>query len=288
MRIPDLFGRGSPVFSFEFFLPKNADDLTQFLASVQELKPLNPSFVTLTYGAGGTARNLTVEAAGRIKKELGLETACHLTGIAHTRAEISGILDRIAAHGINTIVALRGDKPKDGDILPVGARDFDYARDLVEFIKKRGGFNIAVAGYPETHPEAPSAAADLDCLVQKVKAGADWVITQLFFDNRDYFAFVERARKSGVAVPIVPGIMPVTGYAQLKRFTSLCGAKLPASMTADLEKIQNDPEAVIRFGIDYATRQCRELLKGGAPGIHFYTLNKSHSTATILDNLRKN
>ncbi len=286
MKVPELFGRGKPVFSFEFFLPKPPVDSDGFLAGVRELKALGPDFVTLTYGAGGSARSLTVETAGRVKREVGIETACHLTCITHTRAEISDTLDKLAALGIENIVALRGDPPKDVAVLPPGQRELPYGRDLVEFINKRGGFQVAAAAYPEKHPEAPTADEDLRRLVEKVSAGAAWLITQLFFNNPDYFTFTRRAREAGVKVPIVPGIMPVTSYPQLVRFTAMCGAKIPAGMAAELERLSADPEAVIRYGIDYAVRQCRDLLDGGAPGIHFYTLNKSRSTAEILRRLR--
>lgn len=287
MDVLELFSRGKPVFSFEFFLPKAPEDIDAFFGGVRELKKLDPAFVTLTYGAGGSAREKTIDTVGRIKKEVGLDAACHLTCITHTKAEVASILDRLKAHGIGHIVALRGDVPRDGSAPPVERRELPYAVDLVSFIKKRGGFQLAVAGYPETHPEAVSPEADLKNLVAKVNAGGDWVVTQLFFDVADYFRFVERARAAGVKVPIVPGIMPVSGYSQLKRFTQLCGAKIPAEMTERLESIQADPEAVLRFGVEWATRQCKALLAGGAPGIHFYTLNKQRSTAEILANLRK-
>ena len=287
MNIPELFTRGKPVFSFEFFLPKAPEDLDAFIANVRELKALDPSFVTLTYGAGGSGREKVIQTAGRIKAEVGIETACHLTCVTHTRAEIEAILLQLKSLDIDHIVALRGDQPKDGAVPPPDQRDFGYASDLVAFIKAKGGFKLAVAGYPETHPECPDPALDMDHLSAKVAAGGDWVVTQLFFDNKDYFDFVARARKAGVTVPIVPGIMPVTGYAQLKRFTALCGARLPAALTERLEPIAGDPEAVIRLGIEYGARQCRELLDGGAPGIHFYTLNRSRSTAEILGRLRK-
>ncbi|MBI5209136.1 MAG: methylenetetrahydrofolate reductase [NAD(P)H] [Elusimicrobia bacterium] len=286
MRIAELFGKRAPVFSFEFFLPKASGDLESFLANIRELKRLEPSFVTLTYGAGGTQGRETVETAGRIKNELGLETACHLTCITHTRPEVAGILDRLAALGISDIVALRGDQPKDREVPPPGRRDFGFACDLVAFIKERGGFGMAVAGYPEKHPEAPSPEEDLLNLGRKVQAGGDWVVTQLFFEAGLYFDFVKRARAAGIQAPIVPGIMPVTGFGQLQRFTSLCGATIPAGMAADLEAIKDDPEAVIRYGIDHAVRQCRDLLDGGAPGVHFYTLNKTRSTREILSRLR--
>lgn len=285
--IPELLAAAKrPVFSFEFFLPKAPDDLDAFVGSVKELRGLSPDFVTLTYGAGGTARERTIEAAGRIQKETGLTTACHLTCIAHTRPEISAILDRLRALDIRHVVALRGDKPQDGSDRPAEQRDFAHASDLVRFLRERGGFRAAVAAYPEKHPEAPSPEDDLRRFVEKAAAGADWAITQLFFDARDYFDFVARAREAGATVPIVPGIMPVTGYAQLKRFTGMCGTTVPPELDERLAAAQDDPEAVAGIGVDWATRQCRLLLDGGAPGIHFYTLNRSRSTSEILARLR--
>jgi methylenetetrahydrofolate reductase (NADPH) len=286
--IPELFASAKrPVFSFEFFLPKAPDDLSAFVESVRALKPLGPDFVTLTYGAGGTARERTIEAAGRVQRETGLTTACHLTCIAHTRVEIAAILDRLEGLGIRHVVALRGDPPQDGSARPAGERDFAHAADLVRFARPRKGLRLAVAAYPEKHPEAPSADEDLRRFIEKAAAGADWAITQLFFDARDYFAFVTRAREGGAALPIVPGIMPVTGYAQLKRFTGLCGTTIPPELDERLAAAQDDAEAVAAVGIDWAVRQCRLLLEGGAPGIHFYTLNRSRSTTEILARLRR-
>ena len=288
--IPELFASAKrPIFSFEFFLPKAPDDLGVFVESVRALKLLSPDFVTLTYGAGGTARERTIEAAGRIQKETGLTTACHLTCVAHTKAEISAILDRLDGFAIRHVVALRGDLPQDGSALPVERREFAHAADLVRFARGRadGGPRLAVAAYPEKHPESPSAEADLRRFVDKAAAGADWAITQLFFDARDYFAFVARARAAGAALPIVPGIMPVTGYAQLKRFTGLCGTTIPPELDERLAAVQHDAEAVAAIGVEWATRQCRLLLEGGAPGVHFYTLNRSRSTAEILARLRR-
>lgn len=284
--IPELFGRGRPVFSFEFFLPKDPDGLGAFLAEVRTLRELGPDYVTLTYGAGGSARDRTIDTVGRLQQETGLPAACHLTGIAHTKAEIAAILDRLAAMDVRHLVALRGDAPKDAPVKPVGQRDFGYAADLVRFVKARGGFRMAVAGYPEKHPEAASPEADLAAFAAKTREGADWAMTQLFFDAKDYFAFVARARAAGVSLPIVPGIMPVTGYAQLKRFTALCGTRIPAEMETELAHIAADPDAVVRYGIEWAVTQCRALLAGGAPGVHFYTLNKSRSTAEVLKRLR--
>jgi methylenetetrahydrofolate reductase (NADPH) len=282
--IPALFARREPLFSFEFFLPKAPAETDAFLAQVRTLKALEPAFVTLTYGAAGSTRERTIDVVGRMQREVGIETVCHLTGIAHTRAEMFHNIERIEAAGIRHIMALRGDQPQDRTVALPG--DFPHAVDLVRFIRQAGGFCMAVAGYPETHPEAASRDEDLRHLAAKVRAGADWVVTQLFFDNRHYFDFVAAARRAGITVPIVPGLMPVTGYAQLRRFTALCGASIPPRMAADLERIQDDAAAVVRYGIDWAKRQCRELLDRGAPGIHFYTLNRSHSTTEILAALR--
>ncbi|HAH06405.1 MAG TPA: methylenetetrahydrofolate reductase [NAD(P)H] [Elusimicrobia bacterium] len=286
MRIPALFSRGEPVFSFEFFQPKNPEDLAAFQATVRKLKDLSPAFVTITYGAAGTAREGTFETAAWIKREAGIETAAHLTCISHTRSEIERIVESFRRLGIENVVALRGDHPKEGPLLPPERRELPYAADLVRFIRARGDFSIAVAGYPEKHPEAPSMEEDLRRLQEKVEAGAEWVITQLFFDNAHYLDFVARARALGVRVPIVPGIMPITSYAQTRKFTQMCGTAIPERILADLAPIAADREKVVAYGIDYAFRQCRELLDRGAPGIHFYTLNRSHSTTAILSRLR--
>ena len=286
--IPELFASAKrPIYSFEFFLPKAPEDIGAFVESVRALKGLAPDFVTLTYGAGGTARERTVEAAGRVQNETGLTTACHLTCIAHTRAEIGAILDRLGGLGIRHVVALRGDQPKDGSVRPAEERDFAHAADLVRFARARKDLRLAVAAYPEKHPEAPSAEEDLRRFVEKTAAGADWAITQLFFDASHYFTFVARARKAGVTLPIVPGIMPVTGYAQLKRFTGLCGTMIPPELDERLSAAEHDAESVAAIGVDWAARQCRLLLEGGAPGIHFYTLNRSRSTEEILSRLRR-
>jgi methylenetetrahydrofolate reductase (NADPH) len=286
--IPELFSAAKrPVFSFEFFLPKAEGAMDPFVASVKSLKDLAPDFITLTYGAGGSARSRTLDAAGRLQRETGLTTACHLTCIAHTRPEIAAALDRLQALGIRHVVALRGDEPQDGSALPVEQRDYAHGIDLVREIRARGGFRMAVAAYPEKHPESPSPESDLARFAEKAAAGADWAITQLFFDAARYFAFVRRARAAGVTVPIVPGVMPVTGYSQLKRFTTMCGASIPPELDERLAKVQADPAAVARIGVDWAERQSRLLLEGGAPGVHFYTLNRPNSVAELLTRLRR-
>jgi methylenetetrahydrofolate reductase (NADPH) len=286
MKIKDLFGRGAPVFSFEFFPPKDDAGVVNLFATIKSLRELNPSFVSVTYGAGGSTRRKTIEITKQIKQETGIEAMAHLTCVGHSKSEIATILDEIEAAGIDNVMTLRGDPPKgETDFVP-HPDGFQYAKDLVRFIRARKGFCLGVGGYPEGHPEAASRESDLLNLKAKVDAGADFIVTQLFFDNRDYFDFSLRARAAGIDLPIVPGIMPITDVAQIKRFTQLCGATLPSSLRGELESVDGKKDAVIEVGIRYASRQCLELLRRGAPGIHFYTLNKSLSTRTILENLR--
>jgi methylenetetrahydrofolate reductase (NADPH) len=285
MKVQDCFTGRQPVFSFEFFLPKTQEGMVQFKSTVRDLKRLAPSFVTLTYGAGGSSRDRTIETAGMIQNELGLTTVAHLTCIAHTRSEIEAIVEKIRGLGIENIMALRGDPPKDGGLLPENRRDYRYAVDLVRHLRKMDGFCIGVAGYPEKHPEAASREEDLRHLKEKVEVGADFITTQLFFDNTDYFRFVERVRALGITQPVLPGLMPVTNYGQLHKFAAMCGARIPAEIIRALEPRQTDTEYVIRYGIDWTYRQARDLLDRGAPGIHFYTLNKSRSTEVILSRL---
>jgi len=285
MKVRDCFNGRKPVFSFEFFLPKTPEGMVQFKSTVRDLKRLSPSFVTLTYGAGGSGRDRTIETAGMIQNELGLTTVAHLTCIAHTRSEIEAIVGKIRGLGIENIMALRGDPPRDGVLPPENRRDYRYAADLVRHIRKMDGFCVGVAGYPEKHPEAASPEDDLKHLKEKVEAGADFITTQLFFDNADYFRFVEKVRAMGIALPILPGLMPVTNYGQLQKFAAMCGARIPSEMIRALESRQTDAEYVLRYGIDWTHRQARDLLEKGAPGIHFYTLNKSRSTEMILSRL---
>lgn len=287
MRIRDLFHAGTPLFSFEFFPPKTPEGEETLAATLRRLRALNPSFVSVTYGAGGSTRERTIDLVTRIKRDLGLETMAHLTCVGHSRDEIAAILDRLCANGIENVMALRGDPPR-GETAFVAPKDgFGHAVELVRFIRERGDdFCLGGAGYPEGHPECPDRALDLAHLRAKVAAGLDFLITQLFFDNADYFGFVERARAAGIAVPILPGIMPVTNVAQIERLTRMCGAKIPAPLRERLHEVQNDERAVCAVGVEHSTRQCRELLERGAPGIHFYTLNRSPATADILARLR--
>jgi methylenetetrahydrofolate reductase (NADPH) len=287
MKIKELFDRGNPVFSFEFFPPKDEAGVTSLMETVKNLQDLHPSFVSVTYGAGGSTRRKTIEITKRIKQELGIEAMSHLTCVGHSRDEISAILDEIETAAIENIMTLRGDPPRGETHFVPHPDGFRYANELVTFIRSRKpAFCLGVAGYPEVHPEAPSKEADLTNLKRKVDAGANFIVTQLFFDTRDYFELIERAQAIGIGLPVVPGIMPITDVAQIKRFTQMCGAKIPPALLAELESVDGNREAVVEIGIRYSTAQCESLLKNGAPGIHFYTLNKSTSTRTILSNLK--
>ena len=285
MKIRERFGQERPLFSFEFFPPKDDRGVDALFDTVANLKPLEPAFVSVTYGAGGSTREKTVAITQRIKREAGIEAMAHLTCVGHGRDEIGQLLDEYEEAGIENIMALRGDPPRGDTTFVPHPQGFSHANELIAFIGQRKDFCIGGAGYPEVHPEAPSPEEDLSNLKRKIDAGADFVVTQLFFDERDYFDFVARARCRGIVTPIVPGVMPVTNTAQIKRFTQMCGATLPDTLLAKLEAAAGDADAVIEVGIEHATRQCRALLEGGAPGIHFYTLNRSLSTRKILADL---
>lgn len=281
MKISELFGRGRPVFSFEFFPPKTDEAASSMLATVKDLADvLAPDFVSVTYGAGGSTRGRTVELVSRMQSELGLTTMAHLTCVGHTRDELGTILDRLASRGIKNVLALRGDAPG-GKFEPTPG-GFAHASDLAAYLRERYRFCIGGACYPEKHPESPDGDEDLRWTAHKVAAGTEFLITQLFFDSEDYFRFVERARAAGITVPIVPGIMPITSVSQIKRFTQMCGARIPDELRARLERFEDDPSIVMAIGIEHAIRQCRRLLEANAPGVHFYTLNKSHATRSIL------
>lgn len=287
MRIPTYFKSGKPIFSFEFFPPKTDEGVEHLFQTIGELKALAPAFVSVTYGAGGSSRQRTVELVQRIKGEHGIEAMAHLTCVGSDREEIDRVLGQLKQAGIENILALRGDPPKGQTAFSRPADGFSYAYELIGYIREHhdGSFSMGGACYPEGHVECRSLEKDLAHLKKKVETGLDFVITQLFFDNRRYFDFVKRARAIGVQVPILPGIMPITNVGQVKRFTEMCGASIPASLLSALEPVQDDPEAVMRLGIAHAAAQCRELLSQGAPGIHFYTLNKSPATRAILESL---
>ena len=285
MRIADRLRQPGPVFSFEFFPPRSPEAVERLYATARELRALDPTFVSVTYGAGGSTRELTVELVTRMKDELHLETMAHLTCVGHTKEELAEVLDRLAAGGIENVLSLRGDPPKGETrfVRPEGG--FGHAQELTRFIKERYSFCVAGAAYPETHIEAADAESDLRHLKEKVDGGAEFLITQLFFEPDDYFRFVERARKVGIEVPIIPGLMPVTNVAQIHRFTSMCGARVPESLRDLLDRVKDDDQAVIAVGVEWASDQGRRLLAGGAPGLHFYTLNRSHSSQMVVQNL---
>jgi methylenetetrahydrofolate reductase (NADPH) len=285
MRIVELFGRDEPVFSFEFFPPRTDKGFDALFRTIAELKQLDPSFVSVTWGAGGSTRRKTVEIVIRIQRELGITAMCHLTCVGATRDEIAEILDQLAAAGIENVLPLRGDPPRDQPSFVPVEGGFRHANELVEFIRSRWDFCLPAACYPETHTEAPSPEIDLQNLVRKVRAGVDFLITQLFFDNQDYFDFAVRVRAAGVEVPIVPGIMPITSTTNVPRIAKMCGSKIPAELEAALADARGDGPQIDAIGVRWATDQCRELLERGAPGIHFYTLNRSPATRRIYRNL---
>ena len=286
MFIKDLLRQETPSFSFEFFPPKTDEAFDALVDTIRRLQKLHPTFVSVTYGAGGSTRRRTVDVVVKTKAELGQESMAHLTCVGSTVEEIREVLDELADHGFENVLSLRGDPPAGSEVFEKTPGGFGNANELVSFIREHYTFCIGVAGYPEGHQEAPDPDTDLANLKRKVDAGADFIITQLFFDNRFYFDFVERAAAIGINAPIIPGIMPILNVKQIKRFTQMCGASIPASLLEQLEAVQDDAEAVQRCGVEHATRQCRELLEGGAPGIHFYTLNRSSSTWDIFKNLK--
>jgi methylenetetrahydrofolate reductase (NADPH) len=289
MKIRDILRAGKPTISFEFFPPKDDKGAAALAETLSQLRDLQPSFTSCTYGAGGSTRAKTLEVTLNIKERFGLETMAHFTCVGQRRTEIDLILESFARHGIENILALRGDRPVGQPAPPEGwFPDFQNAVHLIRHLREKFGatFSLGCAGYPEKHPEAPDFTTDLRHLEAKVDAGADFIITQLYFDNAHFFRFVEHARAVGIRVPIIAGIMPVTNVAQVKKFTALCGAHIPAAMLADLEKIADQPAAVTDYGIAWSTRQCRELLDRGVDGLHFYTLNRSQASRRIVEALR--
>jgi methylenetetrahydrofolate reductase (NADPH) len=286
MRIDELLAGPEPVFSFEFFPPKTEQGEQNLYSALAELRTLEPSFVSVTYGAGGSTRAKTIEIVKRIKEDYGLEAMAHFTCVGATVSELRSTLDEMQAAGIDNVLALRGDPPAGEEAWIKTDGGLEYSRELVDLIKADYPFAIGAACFPETHIHAVSPEADIDYLAEKVAGGVDFLITQLFFDNALYFDFVARAQAAGIDVPIVPGILPITQIGQLERMTKMCGASIPAGLRRELHARESQPEAVIDFGVAYATLQCAELLEAGAPGIHFYTLNRSPATRAILGALK--
>ncbi len=285
MKIRDLYAQPGLTLSIEFFPPKTEKGDENLFKQIAVLKTLKPSFCSVTYGAGGSTREKTVDLVDRIHRECGIEVMCHLTLVGQSRDEVRSVLTNLKKRGIDNVIALGGDPPQgvvDWRPHPDG---FHHSVELVREVVAHQWFSIAVAGFPEVHPRAESREADLRYLKEKVDAGADVVITQLFFDNEDFYRYVEDLRRLGVRVPIVPGLLPILSVSQLRRFTALCESKIPPRLEQLLAKVENDEEGAVRLGIDYATQQCEGFLRFGVPGIHFYSLNKSRSVKAIFENL---
>jgi methylenetetrahydrofolate reductase (NADPH) len=286
MRIDELLAERRPVFSFEFYPPKTPEGVDALFEAIAALKPLRPDYVSVTYGAGGATRDGTVEIATRIKREHGIETMAHLSCVGETREGLQALLDRFAEAGIVNVLALRGDPPKGetGFSSPEGG--LSSAAELTSFIDEGHDFTIGGACFPEVHPEATDLDSDLDYLKTKVDAGATFLITQLFFDNDVYWRFVDSARERGIDVPIIPGVIPIASYAQVSRICGLCDASIPPQLDEAMRALGGDEEAERLLGVAYAARQCDELLAGGAPGIHFYALNRASGVRAVLSALR--
>jgi methylenetetrahydrofolate reductase (NADPH) len=290
MHIKNIFDAHPTTFSFEFFPPKTDEGFEELFCTIAQLQPLQPSFVSVTYGAGGGTRQRTHDLVVRIHQETNLTAVSHLTCVCHCEAELAAILDRYAESGIENVLALSGDIPRDKPDHDRSCDAFRYASQLVEFIRSRAkqpprGFGIGVAGFPEGHPETPNRLKEMDHLKMKVDAGADYICTQLFFDNRDFYDFRERCDLAGIKVPVVAGIMPITSRGGMHRMAELAlGCKIPARLLRAVGRCEND-DAVARVGTHWATEQCRDLLDNGVRGIHFYTLNRSDATRQIYDNL---
>jgi methylenetetrahydrofolate reductase (NADPH) len=287
LRIDEIIAsKGEPVFSFEFFPPKTDDGERSLRAALETLRALEPDYVSVTYGAGGTTRERTFELTKWIKQDLGIEAMAHLSCVGSTRDELRAILDGVHEAGIENILALRGDPPRGETEWTAHPGGLHYSTELAALISEGYPFSIGAACFPEVHPEAPDLAHDLRFLKEKVAAGASFLITQLFFDNELYFRFVDEARAAGIDVPIIPGLMPITDVRQIKTITGMCGATIPEPLLEQLELRAADPDAVLQLGVSYSTLQCAELLAHGAPGIHFYTLNRSPATRAILAALK--
>jgi len=285
VKLADLYARPGLTLSVEFFPPKTDKGEENLFNEIEIIKRLNPAFCSVTYGAGGSTREKTVDLVDRIHRECCLEVMCHLTVVGQSKDEARSILKKLKHKGIENLIALSGDPPQGMADWRPHPDGFHHAVELVREAVALGGFSVAVAGFPEVHPRAVSRAADLKYMRDKIDAGAVAIITQLFFDNDDYYRYVEDVRKLGITVPIVPGVLPILSAPQVRRFTALCCAKIPAPLERELAKVENDDDAAVKLGIEYASRQCEALIKFGAPGIHFYSLNKSLSLRAIHKNL---
>ena len=284
MRIKEILDSKRTI-SCEFFPPKTDDGMDAVFRAVDRLQPFNPDFVSVTYGAGGSTRGFTEEIVTKIKSEARLEVMAHQTCVGQTQEEVHESLARLEAAGIENVIALRGDLPQGDNAGAPAKSGFRHASDLIGHIRGNFDFGVAAACYPEGHTESVDLDADMEHTKLRVSQGADFLITQLFYDNNHYFDFVERAQKSGISVPILPGVLPILTTSQVRRFTTLCGAKIPEELDKQLDKLGEDDDAVRDLGVEHATRQVRELWDAGVPGVHFYVLNRSYSVSKILANL---
>ena len=285
MHIADLLQERRPCISFEFFPPKTDAGVESLIETVRSLRILNPGFVSVTYGAGGSSRMRTLEVVKRIKHELEIEPLAHVTCVGSTSDDLRALLRELQAAGIENIMALRGDPPKGSDGFTAIEGGFRYATDLIALLAREFSFSIGASAYPEKHPEALSIEADVRVAALKVAAGAQFLVTQFFFDNDDYFAYVDRLHEAGVYVPVIPGIMPITSYHSIATMMKMNGGRIPQRLLAELEARFDQPEAVAELGVAFMSLQCRELLARGAPGLHFYTLNKSPATRAVVSAL---
>ncbi|PIW58360.1 MAG: methylenetetrahydrofolate reductase [NAD(P)H] [Candidatus Omnitrophica bacterium CG12_big_fil_rev_8_21_14_0_65_50_5] len=283
-RISDIFSSKAKTVSFELFPPKTDEAYIKLLSTIDQLCTLKPDFISVTYGAGGGSRKKTQDIVGHIQDKHHIAGLAHLTCVLHTKDEIKAILEQMKSREITNVLALRGDPPQHQPDWTPGPENFRYSSELAALIRKQFGnyFTIGVAGFPEGHVLCPNRERDADYLKIKIDAGADFVITQLFFNNKDYFDYVERLKRRGIRTRIIPGILPITNYQGLTKFCKVCGSTVTDEVKQIFEPIQNDPKATSKAGVDFCVRQCRELLKGGAPGLHFYTLNKLSPTDQVL------
>jgi methylenetetrahydrofolate reductase (NADPH) len=286
VRIDQILEEQRPVFSFEFFPPKTDEGERNLEQALTDLKEDEPAYVSVTYGAGGSTRERTVEITKWIKEDLGVEAMAHLSCVGEPTERLREILDELQEAGIENVLALRGDPPRGETEWKPHPDGLSYSTELAALMSENYDFCIGAACFPEVHPDAPDMDHDIRFLKEKIGSGVSFLISQLFFDNDFYFDFVKEARAAGVTVPIIPGIMPVTNFKQIKTFTEMCAAKIPEPFERELAARQDDPEAVTELGVAYAALQCSDLLARGAPGIHFYTLNKSPATRAILAALR--
>ena len=281
MRISEKLGTRRPFFSFEFFPPKSDAAEANLFATIEALRPLEPGFVSITYGAGGSTRTRTVELAKRLRTDVGFDVMAHVTCVGATVDDLRELLRGLRTGGIENVMALRGDPPRGETTFVPVANGLRHASDLIALLRKEFAFCVGGACYPEKHPEAASLDADVQSLCAKVRAGAEFLVTQLFFDNARFVEFVDRARQWGITVPILPGIMPITSYDQIDVFER-CGASIPPSLRAELDLRRDDPGAIADLGVAYMTLQVADLLARGAPGVHFYTLNRSPATRAVV------